>query len=338
MQRISSGFVEQGVKVSVAGFGPHRLGSEEPIDLGDTPSAAPSERLLAVAIPRLARAIRAVRPDIVNAHYVSSYGLMAALAVRLAQPLSRQVRLVQTAWGTDLLVTARESATRRAIASLALREAALITGDSLDLAAAARELAPNVPFHRFIFGPPESLLSAARRSERRIISSRRLDPDTRIEAIVEAFDLAKASQPVKTDGWRLTVAGDGIRRDLIEELCEKTRDVDFVGSLRTAELHELLLRSDIFVSVPVSDATSAALLEAIAAGVQPVVNDLPANREWVDPTIGVVTSRDPSRDELANGLLLATQRSIETGELRNRVADVTWEREIASLVSRLGSV
>ncbi|HOK11982.1 MAG TPA: glycosyltransferase, partial [Ottowia sp.] len=51
------------------------------------------------------RALARLRPDIVHAHYVTSYGYLAARAGM--QPL------VLTAWGTDLLVTPRESALKR---------------------------------------------------------------------------------------------------------------------------------------------------------------------------------------------------------------------------------
>src|SRR5690348_12064120 len=50
-----------------------------------------------LAIPRLRRLERAVRPDITHANYVTSYGFLAAAA--------GLVPLVITAWGTDVLIS-----------------------------------------------------------------------------------------------------------------------------------------------------------------------------------------------------------------------------------------
>ena len=64
------------------------------------------------------RALARLRPDIVHAHYVTSYGYLAARAGM--QPL------VLTAWGTDLLVTPRESALKRWLTAWSLRRARLV--------------------------------------------------------------------------------------------------------------------------------------------------------------------------------------------------------------------
>jgi L-malate glycosyltransferase len=43
-----------------------------------------------------------------------------------------------------------------------------------------------------------------------------------------------------------------------------------------------MTNAEVFVSVPSSDATSVALLQAMAAGCFPIVSDLPAQRELVE--------------------------------------------------------
>jgi glycosyltransferase involved in cell wall biosynthesis len=46
-------------------------------------------------------------------------------------------------------------------------------------------------------------------------------------------------------------------------------------------LRALYRESDVYVSVSRSDSTSQSLLEAMAAGVLPIVTDIAGNREWV---------------------------------------------------------
>jgi glycosyltransferase involved in cell wall biosynthesis len=105
--------------------------------------------------------------------------------------------------------------------------------------------------------------------------------------------------------------------------------VTILGAVDQPTLHDLMARARVAVSVPESDATSAALLEALATGLRVVVNDLPANREWVDPAIGIITSRDPSRDELARAMIDATR--LGPADPRQAVSSVTWSREIDRL-------
>ena len=46
----------------------------------------------------MARLIRASEPAIVHAHYLTSFGLMATLALKLAYPLRSKSALVQSVW------------------------------------------------------------------------------------------------------------------------------------------------------------------------------------------------------------------------------------------------
>jgi glycosyltransferase involved in cell wall biosynthesis len=57
--------------------------------------------------------------------------------------------------------------------------------------------------------------------------------------------------------------------------------VSFRGGYLPAELPQMLAESDVYVSASKWDGTSPALLEAMSAGVYPVVTDIPANREWL---------------------------------------------------------
>lgn len=56
----------------------------------------------------------------------------------------------------------------------------------------------------------------------------------------------------------------------------------FRGGYQISELPEILSTADIYVSASNSDGTSPCLLEAMAAGLFPVVSDIPANRLWLE--------------------------------------------------------
>jgi glycosyltransferase involved in cell wall biosynthesis len=334
LRRLATSLAAAGCAVRIAGFEGALLDGIPIHRLGRLPLGADRRYLL--AIPRLAALLRRHRPDVINAHYLTSYGLMGALALRLAFPVGPRPPLVQTVWGDDLLVTPRRSELHRRLAAVALRSAAMVTGDSADLADATRSLAPAVPWTTVVFGPPRALLDAPLAKEHLIISARQLVPDMRVGLIIRAFLAAKARCAGKLDGWRLVVAGSGPEDASLRAIAAKEPDVvEIVGGLAHDGLGALLLRSSVQVSIPVSDATSATLLEGLAAGSLPVVNDLPANREWVDADTGVIVSRDPTVDELAAALRQAVASEPMTSELRSRVAHVTWESQVELMTGLL---
>jgi glycosyltransferase involved in cell wall biosynthesis len=71
-------------------------------------------------------------------------------------------------------------------------------------------------------------------------------------------------------------------------------------------------QAHVFVSVPSSDATSVALLQAMAVGCFPIVSDLASQQELVEQ--GTQGLRVPVRDDRA--LADAIVRALEDAELR----------------------
>lgn len=228
------------------------------------------------------RALATLKPDIVHAHYLTSYGYLAARCAR--HPL------VMTAWGSDLLVTPFESRLKRALTGWTLRQADAITGDSADLVAAAAaylgdrpraellELHWGVDLARFRPAP------WADKSGFEIVSLRSWSANYRIELILRAV--------ARLPDVRLHLLGGGpdeaLLRRLAGELGLGDRAV-FHGRLDDAGMQAVMARCKLAVTVPASDATSVSLLESMACGLAVVASDLPANRQWlpVDALVAV---------------------------------------------------
>ncbi|HSQ61489.1 MAG TPA: glycosyltransferase family 4 protein, partial [Acidobacteriota bacterium] len=101
--------------------------------------------------------------------------------------------------------------------------------------------------------------------------------------------------------FRATLAGDGPLRATLEETAARDGIADavrFAGHVDEAALRALLREHEVYVSMSRSDSTSQSLLEAMAAGLYPVVSDIAGNRAWVG-------SRDRSASRYAErGLLV----------------------------------
>ena len=117
-----------------------------------------------------------------------------------------------------------------------------------------------------------------------VVSLRQLEPLYDVATLIEALPMVHATVPELTG----TIAGDGPEAGALRTQAN-ARGVDgivrFVGRLPHAALPALLSRAAVSVSCALSDSTSIALLETMAAGVTPIVTDLPGNREWIDDRV-----------------------------------------------------
>ncbi len=305
--RLAAALANAGVEVHLACFDADDI---EGITVHRLPMARAGDVRYFLAARSLRRLVRQLHPDVVNAHYLSSYGLLGALA--------HSSNLVQTVWGTDVLVTAARRG-RRELARFALRRARLVTGDSQSLLDCVAELAPHVPRHRFVFGPPLSAFRADAQKDRIVISLRSHEPSYRVDRIVEAWALA---QP-RLEGYRLVVLGDGPQTSRLRAVASGA--VHFEGRVTYERVLDLVSRSRLSVSIPDSDATSAAVLESLACGCSVIATDLPANREWVPEDHLVPIDPDPG--ELAEAIVRNVERPLSLGP------EWCLERQVERLVA-----
>jgi glycosyltransferase involved in cell wall biosynthesis len=235
------------------------------------------------------RHLRELAPDLVHAHYVTSYGYLAARSGR--HPL------VLTAWGSDILVTPNEGPLVRALTRWTLRQADLITGDSQDLLAAITRFRPKAPLRQIHFGADMALFRPVDWGAKRgfqIVSLRSWEPNYNIDVVVQA--VATLARRWPDAGVHLHLLGGGsLGPDLQAQVdaLGLTGQVSFLGRVGDAEMVAALQASKVSISVPTSDATSVSVLESMACGVAVVASDLPANRQWLAAEEGLrVAPRD----------------------------------------------
>ena len=267
------------------------------------------------SISEIKRLIKAINPDIINAHYVTSYGFLAAL--------SNFRPLVVTAWGSDILVTPKKNLAYKFITKFALNKADLITSDSYYMTDEIKKLTKT----RSITVPMgvEKDLCFKERTQRNnepvILSLRTVNKNSNIDIIVKAFSIL-----VKDKGYkdaRLIIANDGPEMGNIKYLIEQSgikTNVEIKGFVTREELLNLLLSANLYVSIPTSDSTSVTLLEAMACGITSIVSDIPANNEWIQDGINGLVLRQIKDDKLAELMekVLKDDRLIERSESFNR--------------------
>ena len=229
---------------------------------------------------RLRRLYRSLKPDIVHAHHVTSYGLLAAVAG--LQPL------IVTTWGSDILVVPKESHIMRWVTSWALRAAAKVTTVSEHMIPAVTALGvPRDHVSSTTFGVDRGLFNLNGRQlpagqPFTIVSTRMFAP------IYDVPTLIRALGRLRDRGieFRALLVGDGPLREQITQLINALGVADRVtllGFIEPAQLPETLRRGHVFVSASLSDGNNVSLTESMACGCFPVASDIPANRSWIEP-------------------------------------------------------
>jgi glycosyltransferase involved in cell wall biosynthesis len=231
----------------------------------------------------LAGTVSEIAPDVLHAHYLVEHGLYGTSA--------NFHPYVVSAWGSDVLVEVARSSFSRALARFTAKRADQTTANNRYM---AREMVLKLGVERayvqhIVLGVSRAFLDGAAPSVNlgppdgalTVLSTRSLDkPLYNTDTILRAMALVREHVP----SARLIVAGEGRLQPQLEGLARELGlgdSVTFVGQLPEEALRDAMSNAHVYVSVPSSDGTSVAVLQAMGAGCFPIVSDLPSQQELV---------------------------------------------------------
>lgn len=230
----------------------------------------------------LPRVLREIAPDVCHAHFVVEHGFYGALVG--FHPY------VVTAWGSDVLVEPERDLVTGMIARWTLRRADLVTSNNRYMAERIAELgAPPAKIEvitlgadRYFTEQRDASVNVRGRAPGQppcVLSTRAHEPLYNVGDIIDAYAIIARARP----DVRLVVAhGGSLTGQLRRHASGGGGRIDFAGFIDRAALRDAMTGAEVFVSVPSSDGTSVALLQAMAAGCFPIVSDLPTQRELVE--------------------------------------------------------
>lgn len=231
------------------------------------------------AVPELRRLSRRLEVDMLLTLYGGGFGLLAYLSG--IRPYCIYVV------GSDVLLA---SASARQINRRTFRAAEQIFANGRYLADRARAQVPGTHVSSILIGIDTKQFSPADFSRRpiQLICTRGFRELYQNDAIVRALAMLPDGLPE----FRMifTSGGEGLPsvRALADRLLSPAvrRRVEFLGGVSHGTIRETLSRSHLFVSMSRSDGTATSLLEALGAGLFPVLSDIAQNREWIDRSAG----------------------------------------------------
>lgn len=246
------------------------------VDCGNIEVSGNNKKVL-LKIPQIRRILRKIKPDIVHAHYATSYGLTGALGG--FHPF------VVTALGSDVLISPFQNKWYKFLLRFVFRKADWITAMSdpmkeimISLGAAKNKT------ETVVFGIDPDIFNDRNRNTPvdtfTIISTRNFEDVYNIDVLIRALNLV--NQKIKNIKVHLIGAGSKETqiKSLIGEL-HLTSIVEMHGRMPQQQIADLLRASHLFVSVSSSDGNNISLNEAMACGCLSVVSDIPANRQWI---------------------------------------------------------
>jgi len=231
--------------------------------------------------------VASVRPDIVDGHYVSVYGFIAAF--------SNFHPLVVTAWGSDILIDPWKNPLSRALVKYSLQRSDKIV--SLFPVDNIKEKVRNLGLDSskidyYYLGVDTVVFDRIKdtQSYRRklgisetdfvVLNTRGLAPVYDIRTFVNAIPFVVANN----SRTKFIIVYKPCHQSVVDGLKKQpvvANHVIFLGWIPRCEMPMLLSASDIYVSSSLSDGASNALFEAMSCGLVPVITDIPANRHWI---------------------------------------------------------
>jgi glycosyltransferase involved in cell wall biosynthesis len=231
---------------------------------------------LLARIPTLLKLFRQIKPDLVVAYRVQSYGFLCACTGFHPLVLVAQSRTVVWPPESRFMAWLCRYAIRNAdwILSWAEHTTASLTrlgADRSIIDTLPRGVRPELFF-------PASEISPSRRPT--IISTRSLEPDYRHDDIIRAVQALTNFVP----RIKYNIAGEGQDRGDLEKMVQLgglESQVEFLGYVANRDLPNRLREADVYVSACPEDGVSMSLLEAMSCGLLPVVPNTEPNHQWI---------------------------------------------------------
>jgi glycosyltransferase involved in cell wall biosynthesis len=226
---------------------------------------------------RIKKIIKSIHPDVLHAHYSTSYGIVGAMC--------NYHPYVITSLGSDVLISPKKSIVYRLLLRMAFSKADWITTMADHMKEASRLIGDFDDKTTVVpFGIDTNIFNDHKRNipnnQFVIVSTRNFEPVYNIPDILQAISQVKDKIP----NLVLQMIGTGSQVDLVKSLAKELELDDvikFHGRIEQVRIAEILQQSHVFLSVSSSDGNNISLNEAMACGCYPIATDIAANRQWI---------------------------------------------------------
>lgn len=292
-----------------------------------------------LASRQVRRLVEHYEPDIVNPHFASGYGYLAARAIGGDGP-----PIVCHLWGSDILVVPRKSALHRRKTRIALQAASAVVGDSRFLIEEASKISPLKSSAVIPWGIEQSALSHYNERSAREGTVSVFMPRPH-EKVYDTLTVVRALAPLLREGViKLTVPRWGSQLAAFHGEVEalSVSGVHYYDKLTRRRYLTMAAHHEVFLSAARSDSSPASLIEAMGLGLIPIAADIPGVAEWTQRDRAVLFA--PGDEAALRAAVEEVVNHVEAyDELRRQnhervVAEAVFENNVARTIELMCSV
>jgi L-malate glycosyltransferase len=262
------GLKRQGVEVCVITFANHYSKEHsQQVETYALPQYLPGKLSYLTTVFALRSLLSKIKPDLVHAHYASSYGFVASLG--------RIHPLVISVWGSDVYQFPKNTLNKR-ILTYALSSAELLCSTSNALKEETQKYT-NKPIEIIPFGVDTTRFTPdpQQKSAGKFVIgiAKGLKDIYGFPKLFEAFSILTEEE----DLVHLLVIGDGPEKAKYQQMVANlgiSEKVTFVGHIANNEMPKWLTKMSLFVLPSENESFGVAALEAQACGVPVIVNNV----------------------------------------------------------------
>ncbi len=242
-----------------------------------------------LSVSELREKIKEFAPDLIDAHYVSGYGHLAARALKQSA-----IPLVVQMWGSDIFIVPKKSWLHKRKVELALSMCEVAIGDSAYLVNKACKIARPKQTANIQFGIEERFLKLHKQSYELQKPLRVIVPRPHEPVYNNSFILYSLAQLLKDKLIRISFPNFGSRlEDFKRELAKLgCSNVELYDKKEREEFLSFMSEHDVYLSAAKSDSSPVSLIEAMALGLIPIAADIPGVREWLSNENGFLYGQD----------------------------------------------
>ena len=285
------------------------------------------------AVKYLKSVIKRETPDILHAHYATSYGLIASL--------SGFSPFVISVWGSDIYEFPKKSLINKSAVKYILGKADFITSTSNAMAVESSKYC-NKRIDVVPFGVDTSLFDDTEdiRDGRIVIGTvKTLSHNYGIDTLIQAYKIFADNNPDRESV--LEIVGDGPDREKLEKIADELgigERVIFRGYIENSRLPEVYNSFDIAVFLSRRESFGVSAVEASSCGTAIVASDTDGFKEVLeDGVTGIIVPKENPSEACAAIQFLAEnpQKRAEFGKAarENVLSQYDWNRNVSQMIS-----
>lgn len=283
-QKFCNWFYNRGHEIHVISFIEGNIGNATVhyINAGVSPTEGDRKKLkYLLCANKIKQTIKSIKPDIVNVHYASSYGLAVALSGFHPYILS--------VWGSDVYDFPERSCLHKIAIQYSLKQADYLFSTSNAMADHCKKYT-NKNFVITPFGVDLNTFTPQNRTKKNnyftVGTVKRLEKKYGIDMIIKALSIIKEKRPEILIKAR--IAGKGSEETSLKELAKSLMvndSVDWLGFISQQEAAKEWANMDIGIITSESESESfgVSAIEAEASGIPIIVSDIPGLKESTLP-------------------------------------------------------